>query len=94
MRFFSDEIIEVGEAPVGLTPEKIDNPGATRASKALIQVKGNGVYYSFLSTPDLNKSLFCGAGGTIVIEDYDNLAQVKFANLTGGISKLYITYGN
>jgi hypothetical protein len=94
MRFFADEFIEVGAEPVGFTPARIDNPGGSRATRALVQVKDGIVHYAFLSEPDAARSLTCGAGGSFEIDGYDNLAQVKFVSLTGSISKLYITYGN
>ncbi|MDR1190328.1 MAG: hypothetical protein LBK60_01515 [Verrucomicrobiales bacterium] len=94
MRFFADELLEVGAAPVGCTPARIDHCGGARATKALIQVRGALVHYSFIGAPTVNRSLSCGAGGVIEIDGYDNLNQVRFATLGGGLAFLYLTYGN
>lgn len=94
MRYFDDELISVTSTATPLTAAKIDNTGGSRATKALIQVRDAPVVYSFRSEPDAENSLMCGPGGQIQIEDYDNLSAVQFKCLTGGIAKLYVTYGN
>lgn len=95
MRYFATETLTVEDAPVVLTNSVYAPVGNSRATTALITVKGADVNFAFQTNPPtLTNSHQAGRGSTFSIDGFDNIVAVNFIQLTNGTAQLYISYGN
>jgi len=101
-KVIATEIIELdgtdtAKTILPLTREILDSSAGGQPSRAFITVRGAVVFVNRDGADPAvatgNYEAF-GNNGRIVVEGYDNMAAIKFGQLTQLTAKLYVTYEN